>query len=90
MAQAQTTTFIKASQNQLTGVVTGQAKIVVTGLTAATASTIPHGLPRTPIGEPNYVAQNGVPGFETSPADGTNFYYTTGAGQTGLNISCEY
>jgi hypothetical protein len=90
MAQSQTTTFIRANQNQLTGVVTGRAKVVCTGLTASTASTIPHGLPRTPIGEPNYVAQNGVPGFETQPADATNFYYTTGAEQTAVSIDCEY
>lgn len=67
-----------------------KAVLVVTGLTAAAANTIPHGLPAAPRGVPNYQAASGTPGFETSVPDATNLYYTTGAGQTSLRVQVEY
>jgi hypothetical protein len=66
------------------------AVLVITGLTAGAANTIPHGLPRIPYGVPNYQATSGTPGFETSVPDATNLYYTTGAGQTSLRVGVEY
>ncbi|MGI0080908.1 MAG: hypothetical protein ACRECH_14950 [Nitrososphaerales archaeon] len=62
----------------------------VTGLAAGAANTIPHGLIRTPYGLPNYQATSGTPGFETSPPDAANLYYTAGAGQTSLRVFVEY
>jgi hypothetical protein len=67
-----------------------RAVLVVTGLTAGAANTIPHGLPSTPFGVPDYQATSGTPGFETSAPDATNLYYTTGASQTSLRVEVEY
>jgi len=85
-----TTTFFRLEENQFTGQVTRRTKITVTGLSASTPSTIAHGLPATPFDVPNYQATSGTPGFETSPPDATNVYYTTGAGQTSLRIALKY
>lgn len=67
-----------------------RAALVITGLTAGAANTIPHGLPKIPYGVPNYQATSGTPGFETAVPDATNLYYTTGAGQTSLRVGVEY
>jgi hypothetical protein len=67
-----------------------RAALTITGLSPGVANTIPHGLPRTPYGVPNYQATSGTPGFETAPPDATNLYYTTGAGQTSLRVGVEY
>ncbi len=75
---------------ELSGTQPRKAVLVITGLTAAAANTIPHGLPGAPRGVPNYQTTSGTPGFETSPPDGTNLYYTTGAGQTSLRVGIEY
>ncbi len=75
---------------ELAGTQPRKAVLGVTGLTAAAANTIPHGLPGTPRGVPIYQATSGTPGFETSPPDATNVYYTTGAGQTSLRVGVEY
>jgi hypothetical protein len=74
----------------LTGALLRRAILTITGLTAAAANVIPHGLPRAPLGVPNYQASSGTPGFETQPPDATNLYYTTGAGQTSLRVGVEY
>ncbi len=89
MAIAVAPTYEDVHQN-MEGALLRRAVLVITGLTAAAANVIPHGLPRTPFGVPNYVATSGVPGFETSPPDATNLYYTTGAGQTTLRVGVEY
>jgi hypothetical protein len=89
MAVAVTATYEDVHQN-ITGSLLRRAVLVVTGLAAGAANTIPHGLPRTPYGVPNYQATAGTPGFETQPPDATNLYYTTGAGQTGLRVGVEY
>ncbi len=75
---------------ELAGTQPVKAVLVVTGLTAAAANTIAHGLPRAPRGAPNYQATSGTPGFETSPPDATNLYFTTGAGQTSMRVGVEY
>ncbi len=75
---------------ELAGTQPRRAVLVVTGLTAAAANTIAHGLPAAPRGVPNYQATSGTPGFETAVPDATNLYYTTGAGQTSLRAQVEY
>lgn len=65
------------------GVFRRRTRLTVSGLTAGAANVIPHGLKPTPV-EVLYVANSGTPGFETQPADATNRYFTTGAGQTSL------
>jgi len=86
-----TTNCYRLEENQFSGQVTRRATITVTGLAAGAANTIAHGLPNANIiGVPNYVAGNGVPGFETQPPDATNLYYTTGAGQTALRVDLRY
>jgi len=88
MAIVVTPTYLSFRQNQ-TGEYIRRAKLTVTGLTAGAANTIPHGLP-TPPQIVNYVATSGTPGFETSPADGTNLYFTTGTSQTSLVAYADY
>jgi hypothetical protein len=89
MAITVTPTYQEVRTN-LRGALIDRAILVVTGLTVDAANTIPHGLPRTPYGVPNYQATSGTPGFETSAPDATNLYYTTGAGQTSLRVGIEY
>lgn len=89
MAISVTPTYEDVHQN-ISGALRRRAVLTVTGLTAAAANTIPHGLPKTPNGVPNYQATSGTPGFEVQPPDGTNLYYTTGAGQTSLRVGVEY
>jgi hypothetical protein len=89
MAIAVAPTYMDVYQN-IRGTLLERAVLVVTGLTAGAANTIPHGLPRTPHGVPNYQATSGTPGFETSAPDATNLYYTTGASQTSLRVGVEY
>lgn len=89
MAIAVTPTYEDIRQN-LEGAYLRRAVLLITGLTAGAANTIPHGLPGTPYGVPNYQATSGTPGFETSAPDATNLYYTTGAGQTSLRVGVEY
>jgi hypothetical protein len=89
MAITVTPTYEDVHQN-ITGALLQRATLVVTGLTAAEANTIPHGLPRIPYGVPNYQATSGTPGFETSVPTATDLFYTTGAGQTSLRIGVEY
>lgn len=67
-----------------------RATLEVTGLTAGAANTIPHGLPTTPEDLPIYQATTGTPGFQTAAPDGTNLYYTSGVGQTSVEIGVEY
>jgi hypothetical protein len=89
MAITVTPTFEDVRQT-IQGALLERAVLVITGLTAGAANTIPHGLPRTPYGVPNYQATSGTPGFETFPPDAASLYYTTGAGQTGLRVQVEY
>ncbi len=79
----------QGQKTRLTGEYLREAALVVTGLTAAAANTIAHGLPGTPV-DVNYVPTSGTPGFETSVPDATNLYYTTGAGQTSLRVFVKY
>jgi hypothetical protein len=65
------------------------ARLVVTGLPAAAANAIPHGLPARPYAV-IYQATSGTPGFETSDPDETDLHYTTGAGQTSLKAYVWY
>lgn len=51
----------------------------VTGLTAASANTVPHGLPRPPRAVLLVPGASGLWG-ETQAADGTNIYVTVGSG----------
>lgn len=81
-------TYIGQRQD-IRGTYLRQAMLVIAGLTAAAANTIPHGLPTTPV-IVVYEATSGTPGFETSNTDGTNLYYSTGAGQTSLKAYCWY
>jgi hypothetical protein len=64
--------------------------LTITGLTAAAANTIPHGLPGVPVA---YSLRPGAAGLwgETSVADATNFYITVGtAGATAGTIDVFY
>ncbi len=67
-----------------------RATLTVSGLTAAAANTIPHGLPHPP----QFVGlRPGAAGLwgETSLPDATNIYITVGtAGATAGNIDVEY
>jgi hypothetical protein len=89
MAITVTPTY-KDVRQTIRGALIDQAILVITGLSAGAANTIPHGLPRAPFGVPNYQATSGTPGFETQAPDATNLYYTTGAGQTSLRVGIEY
>jgi len=60
------------------GVPIRQAKLVISGLTAGAANTVPHGLPATPMSVAYNPGANGLWG-ETQPPDGTNVYITVGA-----------
>lgn len=69
---------------------TVEGVLVVTGLTAAAANTIPHGLPRTPRKVILVPSALGLWG-ETSAADATNIYVTVGTGgATAGKIYVEY
>jgi hypothetical protein len=61
----------------------------VTGLTAATANTIAHGLPNKPLAVV-YIPTGQNQGFETSDPDHTNIYFTTASGQTSLKAIVWY
>lgn len=74
----------------LNGKFVNRVALAVTGLTAGSANTIPHGLPTPPQ------TVNPVPGAlglwgQTSPADATNIYLTVGGGgATAGTINVEY
>jgi len=74
----------------LNGKFINSAALAVTGLTAAAANTIPHGLPTIPV------IVNPVPGAsglwgQTQAADATNIYITVGTGgATAGTINVEY
>jgi hypothetical protein len=61
------------------GVPIRQAKLAISGLTAGSANTIPHGLPAAPVSISYDPGANGLWG-ETQPPDHTNVYITVGAG----------
>jgi hypothetical protein len=61
------------------GVPIRQAKLVIAGLTAGAANTVPHGLPAVPVSISYNPGANGLWG-ETQPPDATNVYITVGAG----------
>lgn len=83
-----TTTIVKVTETWQ-GVDVRRAKLVITGLTAGAANTIPHGLPLGPL-EVVYVSNSGAMGFETQAADRANLYFTTGAAQTSLTAYATY
>ena len=56
-----------------------RAVLTITGLTAAAANTVPHGLPAVPQKVDVEAGANGLWG-ETSAADATNIYITVGTG----------
>jgi hypothetical protein len=66
-----------------------RAKLVVSGLSSATPSTIAHELPGVPI-RWHYVPRVAAGGFETQDPDATNFYWTTATNQTDLIIFVDY
>jgi len=88
MSIAVAATYGSFRQNQ-PGEYIRRAKLVVSGLSSATPSTIPHGLPSTPIAW-FYVPRVAAGGFETAAPDDTNFYWTTASNQTDLVIFVEY
>lgn len=61
------------------GVPIRSATLVISGLTAGAANSIPHGLPATPVSITYNPGANGLWG-ETHPPDSTNVYITVGAG----------
>ncbi len=77
------------TRQTLTGAQLNKAKLVVTGLTASSANTVPHGLPRTPL---NVVIEpTSAGGFhETSAADATNIYITADGAGTAVDLIVEY
>lgn len=73
-----TATYCYAAQTY-DGIPIRQAKLVISGLTAGAANTIPHGLPSQPVSVTYTPGANGLWG-ETQPGDSTNVYVTVGAG----------
>jgi len=63
----------------LQGVPIRQARLVISGLTAGAANSVPHGLPATPVSIAYNPGASGLWG-ETQPPDATNVYITVGAG----------
>jgi hypothetical protein len=89
MAIVVTPTY-RDSFKQLNGKFVARASLAVTGLTAASANTIPHGLPTTPQMVNLVPGANGLWG-QTSAADATNIYVTVGTGgATAGTINVEY
>lgn len=78
MAIAVTGTYFEP-QPDLQGGQPVTAKLAITGLTAASANTVPHGLPRAPRKVTLVPGASGLWG-ETSAADATNIYITVGTG----------
>ena len=74
----------------LDGKFVNRASLAVTGLTAASANTVPHGLPTTPQTVNLVPGANGLWG-QTSAVDATNIYVTVGTGgATAGTINVEY
>ena len=61
------------------GVPVRKAKLAISGLTAGTANSVPHGLPSTPVSIAYTPSANGLWG-ETQAPDATNVYITVGPG----------
>jgi hypothetical protein len=79
MSIAVTPTYLQQDVRVSGGQGLVEATLAITGLTAAAANTIPHGLPRTPQQVVLVPGANGLWG-QTSPADATNIYVTVGTG----------
>jgi len=78
MAIAVTPTYYDPDPD-IRGTFVGFAKLAITGLTAASGNTVPHGLPRPPRAVLLVPGAAGLWG-ETQAADGTNIYITVGSG----------
>ena len=74
-----TTAYLGRHQAADRGVGPRRAVLTVSGLTAAGANVIPHGLPGVPQTVGLNPGANGLWG-ETQPADATNIYVTIGTG----------
>ena len=61
------------------GVPVREARLVISGLTAGGANSVPHGLPATPVTIAYSPGANGLWG-ETQPPDAANVYITVGPG----------
>ena len=73
------TSTYQGQKTRLTGEYLREAVLVVTGLTAGAANTIPHGLPAAPV-DVCYVPTDGNGNwYETQAPDVTNLYVTSGA-----------
>jgi hypothetical protein len=84
-----TPTFFGHMKN-LDGTFPRRARLLIAGLTAGAANTIPHGLPATPQTVDLNPSALGLWG-ETSVADATNIYVTVGTGgATGGWINVTY
>ncbi len=77
-------------QSQLTGIVTIRKQLSVTGMTASTQASIPHGLPsgRVPFVVIPVENASGGPTYVSAAADGTNVYLTPGS-NTSVLITLE-
>ncbi len=77
------------TRQTMEGALLNEAKLVVTGLTADAANTIPHGLPRAPL---NVIIEPTSAGgfFETQAADAANVYVTASGAGTTVNLYVEY
>ena len=78
MAIVVTPTFLGRFK-QLDGRFVRRAVLTITGLTAASANTVPHGLPAVPVWTDIEAGALGLWG-ETNPPDATNIYITVGTG----------
>ncbi|MGH9397170.1 MAG: hypothetical protein ACRD18_10020 [Terriglobia bacterium] len=73
----------------LQGVYIRKAKLVVAGLAANAANTVPHGLPSIPINI--MIEPTSAGGFhEVQPADANNVYISSDGAGTSCNLIVEY
>jgi hypothetical protein len=78
-------------ETSLVGAFINSAQLTLTGLSSGSDNTVPHGLPRTPV-KVTYIPRDGNGNwYETSAADATNLYITSGSsGPTSFIAYVEY
>ena len=90
MSISVTPNYLPSRVQEIDGRFLNRAVLAVSGLTAGSANTIPHGLPRQPQTVDLNAGAAGKWG-ETSAADATNIYVTVGSGgATSGWINCLY
>jgi hypothetical protein len=73
----------------LQGAYIRKAKLIVTGLTANSVNTVPHGLPAVPVNV--IIEPTSAGGFhEANPADASSIYVSADGAGTSCNLIAEY